>query len=151
MQNNDIGALALWPTRIDTDPAPTSPCTSNARPPRFPPHLLFVYRYVFKTIANIFGCFEIYKPHQDSDASISYLLDDQNIMCYTTDHEFLRSFALVLMIVYGLGIPLGAFGLLFHQRSAIIYEGAVCCTCCGTVYTVLFFTVCDVLYAACGA
>ena len=125
---------------------------SSSLLPSIPPCFLVAsssHRYVFKTIANIFGCFEIYKPHQDSDASISYLLDDQNIMCYTADHEFLRSFALVLMVVYGLGIPLGAFGLLFHQRSAIIYEGAVCCVLCAVCF--VLYAVYRMLYAARGA
>jgi hypothetical protein len=82
------------------------------------------YTYVFKTIANVFGCFGIYKSKSSEDPSISYLLDDPNIMCYTPDHNFLQYIGLALMVLYGLGIPLAAFTILFQNREAIIYEEA---------------------------
>ena len=82
------------------------------------------YTYVFKTIANVFGCFGIYKSKSSEEPSINYLLDDPNIMCYTPDHYFLLYIGLALMVLYGLGIPLAAFTILFQNREAIIYEEA---------------------------
>jgi hypothetical protein len=81
--------------------------------------LFFAQSTLSKQAFQIFTCKTLAEEYSPTD--LKYLQEDLNVSCYTPDHfAWMFSLGLITMIVYALGIPLGALWLLLRY-SIYIY------------------------------
>ncbi|CAN0474933.1 unnamed protein product, partial [Scytosiphon promiscuus] len=74
--------------------------------------LFFVYSSVSSTVFQMFACDPL-------DDGIEYLRADYRIFCTDAKHRALQVYAVLMIVVYPVGIPLLFFGLLYRHREVL--------------------------------
>ena len=70
--------------------------------------LFLIYPSVIKNLITMLSCADV--------GNKQYLYKDMSIECYTNTHNTYRTFAYSFLVIYGLGIPLIAWKLLYNYR-----------------------------------